>query len=77
LAEGTSHFRTTFKEGQELMRAIRGHLSGLAQPLYVMHIPGGFGKVPIGPCFLEQDDNDWVVTDYKGMKHRYPLGYLD
>jgi lysine 2,3-aminomutase len=73
LAEGVSHFRTTFDEGQELMRAIRGHVSGLAQPTYALHIPGGFGKVPIGPTYLEEDGDSWVVTDYLGGRHRYPL----
>jgi lysine 2,3-aminomutase len=72
LAEGISHFRTTFEEGQELMRAIRGHVSGLAQPSYVLHIPGGHGKVPIGPSYLERDGDGWIVTDYKGIRHRYP-----
>jgi len=72
LAEGISHFRTTFEEGQALMRAIRGHVSGLAQPSYVLHIPGGHGKVPIGPSYLDRDDEGWIITDYKGARHRYP-----
>lgn len=72
LAEGISHFRTTFDEGQELMRAIRGWVSGLCQPTYVLHIPGGYGKVPIGPSYLEKDGDAWQVTDYKGEVHRYP-----
>ena len=41
LAPGTSHFRTTIAEGQALMRALRGRVSGLAQPAYVLDIPGG------------------------------------
>jgi lysine 2,3-aminomutase len=73
LAEGISHFRTTFDEGQELMRAIRGRVSGLAQPTYVLHIPDGHGKVPIGPNYLEREGNSWIVTDYLGNRHRYPL----
>ena len=51
-APGTSHFRTTIAEGQALMRALRGRLSGLAQPTYVLDIPGGHGKVPVGPGYL-------------------------
>ena len=54
-APGTSHFRTTIAEGQALMRALRGRLSGLAQPTYVLDIPGGHGKVPIGPDYLSDD----------------------
>jgi lysine 2,3-aminomutase len=72
LAEGISHFRTTFEEGQALMRAIRGRVSGLAQPEYVLHIPDGYGKVPIGPSYLVREGNDWIVTDYLGQEHRYP-----
>jgi lysine 2,3-aminomutase len=72
LAEGISNFRTTFEQGQELMRAIRGHVSGLAQPEYVLHIPDGSGKVPIGPSYLEQRGSDWIVTDYLGRKRVYP-----
>ncbi len=53
LAPGTSHFRTTIAEGQALMRALRGTLSGLAQPTYVLDIPGGVAKVPISPTYLE------------------------
>lgn len=73
LAEGTSHFRTNFDEGQELMRQLRGRVSGLAQPTYVLHIPDGHGKVPIGPSYLAREEHAWVVTDYKGETHEYPL----
>ena len=49
LVRGTGHFRVSIARGQELMRALRGRLSGLAQPTYVLDVPGGHGKVPIGP----------------------------
>ena len=58
LAPGTSHFRTTIDDGQSLMRALRGRLSGLCQPSYVLDIPGGHGKSPIGPDYLSQDNRD-------------------
>ena len=54
LAPGTAHFRTTIAEGQALMRALRGALSGLALPTYVLDIPGGHGKVPVGPDSLQR-----------------------
>jgi lysine 2,3-aminomutase len=64
-APGTSHFRTSIAEGQALMRALRGTLSGLAQPTYVLDIPGGVAKVPITPCYLEPDGQvrapDWTL----------------
>jgi lysine 2,3-aminomutase len=68
LAPGTSHLRVTIEEGQALMRALRGRWSGLCQPLYVLDIPGGHGKVPVGPGYL----HDGVVEDPNGGLHRYP-----
>jgi lysine 2,3-aminomutase len=50
-APGTSHFHVPIAEGQELLRALRGKISGLAWPTYVLDIPGGFGKVPVGPIY--------------------------
>ena len=52
LAPGTAHWRTSIEEGQALMRALHGRLSGLCQPTYVLDIPGGHGKSPIGPGYL-------------------------
>jgi lysine 2,3-aminomutase len=72
LVEGTSHFRTSFEDGLALMRAIRGRVSGLAQPTYALHIPGGYGKVPIDPSYLERSGDSWIVTDYLGGRHVYP-----
>jgi len=77
LAPGTEHLRTTIAEGQQLMRAIRGRLSGLCQPEYVLDIPGGFGKSPIGPGYLSQADDQgadlrYRVVDYCGDVHLYP-----
>jgi lysine 2,3-aminomutase len=73
LAPGTSHFRTTIAEGQALMRALRGRVSGLAQPTYVLDIPGGHGKVPVGPHYLDLcGEAGAVVEDINGVTHRYP-----
>ena len=52
LAPGTAHLRTTLAQGQQLMRELRGRVSGLCQPQYVLDIPGGHGKAPIGPNYL-------------------------
>jgi len=72
LAKGTSHFRTTIAEGEALMRALRGRFSGLCQPTYVLDIPGGFGKVPIGPQYLSCDhEGSITVQDYQGHQHVY------
>jgi lysine 2,3-aminomutase len=72
LAPGTAHFRTGIAEGRKLMRALRGRLSGLAQPTYVLDLPGGHGKVPVGPAYAEERDGDWIVEDPGGKRHRYP-----
>ena len=73
MAKGTSHFRTTIQEGQTLMRAIRGNLSGLCQPTYVLDIPGGYGKVPIGPNYLQKQEGDtYLVEDPWAEAHPYP-----
>ena len=72
LARGTSHFRTTIAEGQKLMAALRGRLSGICLPTYVLDIPQGFGKVPIGPSYAESlDGSSYRITDYQGGVHRY------
>jgi lysine 2,3-aminomutase len=68
-APGTRHFRTSIAEGQALMRALRGRLSGLAQPTYVLDIPGGHGKVPLTPSHLGPDGR---VSDPHGGLHDHP-----
>lgn len=68
LARGTSHLRTTLAEGQAVMRSLRGRLSGLAQPTYVLDIPGGHGKVPVGPDYLAREGE---VEDPNGVRHPY------
>jgi lysine 2,3-aminomutase len=51
---------------------MRGRLSGLCQPTFVLDIPGGYGKAPVGPCYLEPgEDGDWVEDPWGG-RHRYP-----
>jgi lysine 2,3-aminomutase len=81
LAPGTAHLRTTITQGQALMRALRGNVSGLCQPDYVLDIPGGFGKVPLGPEYLTRNPADdreaaaelgYRVVDYCGDVHAYP-----
>jgi len=70
LAPGTAHLRTGIGEGQALMRALRGRYSGLCQPAYVLDIPRGYGKSPIGPNYLSEDGA--TVEDFKGRRHAYP-----
>src|SRR6202166_1974038 len=83
LAPGTSHLRTTLEHGQQLMRALRGRVSGLCQPDYVVDIPGGHGKSPVGPAYLSQANSfsgerepdaetRYRIIDYCGEVHLYP-----
>ncbi len=71
LARGTSHFRTTIAAGQAIMAELRGRMSGIGIPTYVLDIPGGFGKVPIGPDYLQADADGYLVADWQGGVHRY------
>jgi lysine 2,3-aminomutase len=73
LAPGTAHLRTSIERGQELMRALHGRSSGLCQPTYVLDIPGGHGKSPVGPSYLSRDHQGRTrVEDFNGERHCYP-----
>lgn len=72
LAKGTGKFRTTIEQGQDLARYLRGRVSGICQPTYVLDIPQGHGKVPIGPAYCERDNDTYLVTDPQGRRHAYP-----
>jgi lysine 2,3-aminomutase len=68
LAPGTAAFRGSIEAGQALMRELNGRVSGLCQPTYILDIPGGHGKAPLGPCYAA----DGEVTDPWGGRHAYP-----
>jgi lysine 2,3-aminomutase len=76
LAPGTAHLRTSIEAGQELMRQMRGHVSGLCQPVYVLDVPGGAGKVPIGPNYIAAAGDDaergYEVRTIDGDVRAYP-----
>jgi lysine 2,3-aminomutase len=73
LAPGTSHFRMDVTEGQAIVAALRGRLSGLCQPTYVLDIPGGFGKTPLAASTIRQvGEGCYSVADYQGREHAYP-----
>jgi lysine 2,3-aminomutase len=85
LAPGTAHLRTTLKHGQDLVRRLRGRVSGLCQPEYMLDIPGGAGKSPAGPNYVlphpqespadgreSAGETRYRVTDYCGQVHLYP-----
>lgn len=73
LAPGTSHFRLGLAEGRALVEQLRGRISGLCQPTYILDIPGGHGKVPVlSDAVRESDDGCFRIRDFRGGEHRYP-----
>ncbi|MEJ0050665.1 MAG: lysine-2,3-aminomutase-like protein [Methylovirgula sp.] len=71
LARGTSHFRLSIAEGQKLVEELRGKLSGLCQPRYMLDIPGGFGKVALDGTAPDEDGR-YHLRDFRGRTHLYP-----
>ena len=75
-ARGTARFRLTLDEGQSLVAALRGNISGLCQPTYVVDIPGGHGKVPAHNAVLSKIQDappgkSWKLRDFQGKIHSY------
>lgn len=74
LITGGAHFKADVRKGIEIMQALRGHTTGYAVPQYVIDAPGGGGKVPINPEYLEKITDDEVVfRNYEGKRFTYPL----
>jgi lysine 2,3-aminomutase len=76
LAPGTGHLRTSIETGQALMREMRGRVSGLCQPTYMLDIPDGAGKVPAGPSYVSAigagAEQGYEVQAINGGSHTYP-----
>lgn len=79
LAPGTAHLRVGLAEGQALMRMMRERASGLCQPAYVLDLPGGGGKVPVGPAYVapasepgEGGETRYRIDDLEGRSRAYP-----
>ncbi|UNK37843.1 lysine-2,3-aminomutase-like protein [Shinella sp. H4-D48] len=73
LAPGTAHFRLTLAEGRALVESLRGRVSGLCQPAYILDIPGGHGKVRADSMAVEEaDDGCFRLRDFRGDVHAYP-----
>src|SRR5207247_7526881 len=69
---GGEHFRTTVEKGLEIIKALRGWTSGLAVPHFVIDSPGGGGKVPLLPEYVEEINDDEVVfRNYEGKRFVY------
>ncbi len=72
LAPGTGHFRLSIEEGRALVSGLRGRISGLCQPTYILDIPGGHGKAVIGASAVRESGGCHTVSDFKGGEHAYP-----
>ncbi len=71
-AQGVMHFRTSLTKGLEIMEGLRGHVSGLAVPTYVVDAPGGAGKIPVMPNYMVSWAEDGVVLrNYEGILVKY------
>jgi lysine 2,3-aminomutase len=67
LAHGLSHFRTTVAKGIEIMESLRGHISGLAVPTFVVDAPSGGGKIPVMPIyFVSQHEHKVILRNFEG-----------
>ena len=73
-AQGTSHFEVSPRIGQEIIARLRGRISGLCLPTYILDIPGGFGKMPLEQCTLEDEQDHYTIQDPHGRRHIYPKG---
>ena len=72
LARGTSHFRLDIEEGLALTRQLRARISGMAQPIYVLDLPGGYGKVVLDSANVEKTASGHRICDFAGNWHSYP-----
>ena len=71
---GAEHFRTSVEKGLEIIQALRGWTSGLAVPHYVIDAPGGGGKIPLQPNYVQEiNEKEIVLRNYAGKTYRYPL----
>ena len=72
LTRGTGHFRTTVDTGQAIMRQLIGHLSGMAVPTYALDAPGGGGKIPLTPGYVDRVGRTLDFRTYTGAPCSYP-----
>ena len=74
LVTGTSHFQVPLRTGLAIMRALRGRVSGIAIPQYMLDLPGGGGKIPLLPQYIEEEMKDrLVVKNFAGKRYEYFL----
>ena len=73
LTKGANHFRTPLRVGLEIMDKLRGHISGLGVPQFVIDAPGGGGKIPLLPEYvIARNDDKIILRNYKYNLYEYP-----
>jgi lysine 2,3-aminomutase len=72
LVKGTGHFHTPVEQGLKIMAGLRGHTSGMANPYYVIDLPGGKGKVPLLPDDVKTKEGKLFLRNYLGEVVEYP-----
>ena len=73
LIVGSRHFRTSVEEGIRIIEQMRGHTSGYAVPQLVIDAPGGGGKIPINPNYIQRMTSSGIfLKNYKGDEYYYP-----
>ena len=78
LITGSAHLRSDIQKGLEIVRGLRGHTSGYAVPQFVIDAPGGGGKVPINPEYIQDvTENEIIFRNFQGKTYRYPRSGAD
>jgi len=70
---GSLHFRTPVSKGLEIIQGLRGYTSGYAVPHFVIDAPGGGGKIPLLPNYVQRIENGQIIlNNYEGKEYTYP-----
>lgn len=71
---GACHFSTPLDRGLEIMKTLEGHTSGIGVPRLMIDLPGGGGKVPLTPAYIEEKcEKKWLIRNFEGKVFEYPL----
>ena len=74
LITGSAHLRADVRKGIEIIRGLRGHTTGYGIPQFVIDAPGGGGKIPVNPEYIQEiTDDEIILKNYEGKEYRYPL----
>ena len=72
--KGTAHFWVSIEKGLKIMKSLYGYISGLCIPHFAIDLPGGGGKIPLVPDYVEKKDKDkWIIRNYKGRLYKFSL----